>query len=262
MRLSSVWGAGVRLAGVAGLTVALLGFALGPVGAAAPPAAGDHAAAVASPDAHGAAGPQAAADAHGAAADAHGAAADAAHGDAAGSHGADAQGGGHGGGGLPQLNADTFPTQIFWLGVCFAVLYFLVAGVAMPRVIEVVETRESRIAHDIDRADELRADAEALAFQTDKVLAAARAAAQAAMAEALEEVEAFRRDRLLRLEKDMEARLAEAEGRIEAAKQEALVSLDGTAADLARDVALRVSGQDIAPDVASRAVHDVMGAVA
>ena len=52
---------------------------------------------------------------HGAADAAHGAA-DAAH------HAADAA---HGSGGMPQLDTTSYPSQIFWLAVSFAILFLV-----------------------------------------------------------------------------------------------------------------------------------------
>ena len=41
-----------------------------------------------------------------------------------------------GGGGLPQLDVSTFPTQVFWLFVSFALLYFVMSKVAIWRSCE------------------------------------------------------------------------------------------------------------------------------
>ena len=36
--------------------------------------------------------------------------------------------------GMPQFDLTRFPTQIFWLVVCFAVLYALMANLVLPRI--------------------------------------------------------------------------------------------------------------------------------
>lgn len=189
---------------------------------------------------------------------------DSSHG-ATAAHGAAAdQGVAHGGehakkGGLPQLDPGSFPTQLFWLGVCFTILYFLLAEVALPRVQEVVETRESRIAHDLDRADELRAEAATLAAETDKLFAEARTRAQTAVAKVLDEVDKFRHDKLVQLEQDMERRLAEGEARVQAAKKAALADISAGAADLASSVVTRVSGREIGAAQVATVVAELVG---
>ena len=57
---------------------------------------------------------------------------------------------------LPQLDVQTYASQIFWLVVSFIVLYFLVAKVAMPRISEVLEERQERIEDDLDKAETLK----------------------------------------------------------------------------------------------------------
>ena len=37
-------------------------------------------------------------------------------------------------GGLPQLEFDTYPSQVFWLVITFLILYFLCAKVFLPRL--------------------------------------------------------------------------------------------------------------------------------
>jgi len=80
-----------------------------------------------------------------------------------------------GGGGLPQLDARTYPSQIFWLIVSFALLYRLLKTKAIPRIADILETRQDRIGADLDRAARLRADAEAALKKHDSILAEAQA---------------------------------------------------------------------------------------
>ena len=54
--------------------------------------------------------------------------------------------------GLPQLDFSTYPTQVFWLVVSFAILYLLMSQVAIPRISEVLEGRQERFANDLDKA--------------------------------------------------------------------------------------------------------------
>ncbi len=198
-----------------------------------------------------------AADAHGTdphhGTDAHG---ETGHGD--GGHGDGAHGGDHSGG-MPQLNPESFPGQIFWLAVCFVTLYFLMSGVALPRVTEVIEIRESRIAHDIDRADELKNEAEALAVKTEAALAEARGQAQTLLRQVIEEVEAHRAQRLAQVEADVAARLSAAETRIDQARRDAIGRIGAAAEELTGELTARLTGQRPHPVNIANAVAAVTG---
>ena len=74
---------------------------------------------------------------------------------------------------MPQFDPSTFsrPGQLFWLVVSFAVLYWLVVKVAVPRVGGVLDQRARVIQEDIDRATALKADADAAAAAYEKAMA-------------------------------------------------------------------------------------------
>ena len=44
--------------------------------------------------------------------------------------------------GMPQLNTEYFASQIFWLVVSFIILYLVMAEYALPKIANVIETRE------------------------------------------------------------------------------------------------------------------------
>ena len=48
--------------------------------------------------------------------------------------------------GMPQLNTEYFASQIFWLVISFIILYIVMAKYALPKIANVIETREDIIA--------------------------------------------------------------------------------------------------------------------
>jgi len=183
---------------------------------------------------------------------------EAAHGEGGGegAHG-DGHGGGEHSGGLPQLDAKYFPTQLFWLALTFLLLYFLSAGAALPKIAEIIETRESRIAHDLDRADELKNEAARLARETEEILANARSRARAMVTKALEEADEDKVERLAQVETEIVRRLADAELRIQEEKMKALSDASSVAVDIAQSLAERLVGAKPDQSVTRQAVETV-----
>ena len=154
--------------------------------------------------------------------------------------------GGHGGGGgLPQLNPDTMPTQLFWLVVSFLTLYFMLFGVALPRVEEVLQARDNRISWDISKADELRNESNAILAATDRLLERTRGQAQEIIARTSGEGQLAAKMLMSRFELELNRRTKEAEGRVLAAKAVALSDLEKTVTDLAADMTARLAGIEI-----------------
>ncbi|MFZ5617509.1 MAG: ATP F0F1 synthase subunit B [Pseudomonadota bacterium] len=91
-------------------------------------------------------------------------------------------------GGLPQLDASTWSSQLFWLALTFGALYWLMSTYFLPRIGAALEERRDRIADDLDRASESRRLAEEAEAAFNRSLNEARAKAQAIAAETREEV--------------------------------------------------------------------------
>jgi F-type H+-transporting ATPase subunit b len=158
---------------------------------------------------------------------------------------------------MPQLDPSTYAGQIFWLVISFVVLYWVLVRLALPRVSEVLEARQRRIDDDLDRAAAARQEAEKALAAYDKRLAEGAAEAQALMRRAAEEMAA----EAARQHEALAARLAEegeaAEARIGAAKTAAVGNIGEVAAEVARSVARRLIGVEVAAKAAGAAVAAV-----
>jgi len=155
---------------------------------------------------------------------------------------------------MPQFDPQYFLPQLFWLAVLFAILYLLMSRVALPRVAEVLETRQDRIAHDLDRAEELKKQAEAALRAYEAAHAEARGKTQALLAEAAAQAQA----EAARRNEDVAARLARegeaAAGRIAQARAVAMAEVREVAAQLAVEAAQKVAGVQVGAAEARAAV--------
>jgi F-type H+-transporting ATPase subunit b len=159
--------------------------------------------------------------------------------------------------GMPQLNARTFPSQIFWLVIAFGTLYYLMRRKALPRVTEILEARQERIAGDLDRAARLREEAETAQRRHEEVVAQAQHKALDQLRAVQERVAAENVRRQAELEGDLSRRLAESEASINAARERALSEVENVAAEVAQAVVERLAGLH----VSEAEVRDTLGRV-
>ena len=82
---------------------------------------------------------------------------------------------------MPQLDPNVFSPQLVWLAISFAILYFLMAKVALPRVGRVLEERQERIEDNLETAEELKKQADTQAEAHEKALSGAREQALSAI---------------------------------------------------------------------------------
>ena len=168
-------------------------------------------------------------------------------------------GGGEGGGGLPQLDADTYPTQIFWLVVTFVILYLIMSKVALPRIAEVLEERQERIADDIETAERLRAEAASVQAEYEKALAEARGKAQDLFRETGVLIAKDHTDAETEAAKKLARKTKTAETRIAKQRAEALENLRTVASETAAAATAKLIGIEPSANDVSRAVEAVAG---
>ena len=163
---------------------------------------------------------------------------------------------------MPQFDPSVFPTQLFWLVVTFAVLYFALSRVALPRVAAVLEARQHKVDDDLDRAAASKQEAEAVLAEYEKALADGSAEAQNILRQSADAMaaEAAKRQAALaeKLAKDVKA----AEARILEAKKAAVGNISQVATEVAQAAARRLIDLDVdaaAADASVKAVLEAKG---
>jgi F-type H+-transporting ATPase subunit b len=159
---------------------------------------------------------------------------------------------------MPQLDLATFPQQLIWLAITFVALYLVMRAVGLPRVGAVIAARRARIDGDLEKAAQMRNEAEAVIAAYEKALAEARMQAQITLRETTEQLNAVSAERQRKVVEVLGRETAAAERRINEAKQQALGSLRDIAIEATRDAAQKLTG--VAID-AGRAGTAVDGAI-
>jgi F-type H+-transporting ATPase subunit b len=94
--------------------------------------------------------------------------------------------------GMPQLDFGNplLISQIVWMGIIFAILYYVLSTRLLPQVASVLATRAERIAADLDAAAASKAQADAAVAELMAATRQAREGAQAEIAAAVAEAKA------------------------------------------------------------------------
>jgi F-type H+-transporting ATPase subunit b len=158
---------------------------------------------------------------------------------------------------MPQFDFATFPSQIFWLIVCFAALYFLLGRSALPKIGAVLEARQRKIDDDLERATELEQKAKEALAAYEEQLAAARDEAQTAIRQASEEMAGEAEQQHQALAAKLAVDVKDAEARIADARKDALAHIQQVANEAARATTARLIGVDVGEGEAGAAVAAV-----
>ena len=143
---------------------------------------------------------------------------------------------------MPQFDPSSFPAQIFWLVVMFVSLYFVMVNHAIPRISEVLDERQRRIDSDLERAQQLKADADLAIARYERALAESRAQAHEVMKETADRLARQAEARNKELAQRLNDQIKAGEARIQAAKTQALTNIQQVAAEVAGATVAKLVG--------------------
>lgn len=161
---------------------------------------------------------------------------------------------------MPQIAqlAETWSSQFFWLAIFFGITFFLIGMGMVPKVMETVDKRDSKISEDLaaakaarDAADERE---EAWRVRENENREKARGLVNEAKADAAAKSEKT----IAAAQKRLDKKLGEAEIRIGEARNAALAEIEAVAADAAQDIVLRVAGIKVTGPAAAKAVKETL----
>ena len=158
---------------------------------------------------------------------------------------------------MPQMEFADYVPQIVWLVITFATLYFLMAKLALPRITDILETRQRRLDHDLELPETLRDEARAALADYESAIAAARGESELILAEAHERIHSEARQQLDALHARLEGEIAESAARIGHIMTQAMGELAVAASDAARTATERLIGFEVSEERARDAVDTV-----
>lgn len=148
------------------------------------------------------------------------------------------------GGSFPPFDSTTFPSQIFWLVICFVVLYVFLSRVGLPRISGIIEARKHKLTSDIDSAELLREEGKRAKESYEAELAKARQNAKSLANTARDEARAQAETERKKAENEIAQKMVEAESAINSKKAEVLSHLETIAADTAKEIHKALLGSD------------------
>jgi F-type H+-transporting ATPase subunit b len=143
---------------------------------------------------------------------------------------------------FPPFDPATFSNQLIWLAITFAILYFALSRVALPRIGGIIEARKARIEGDLREAERLRQETDKAVAAYESALAEARQNAQKIATETRDSIRADIDGKRKDVETGLATRMSEADARINASKNTALGSVDYIASETALALVKQLGG--------------------
>ncbi len=136
-------------------------------------------------------------------------------------------------GGLPQLDPTWFASQVFWLAIFFAILYFVFSKKTLPEISSVIENRKNHIQSNLEAAEKLTAEADQVHDEYHANLEKAQASAAEAVQKVDNEIKQKAADAFDDYRERSETEINAVEARILDAKAGAMNDMNAMAAEVA-----------------------------
>ena len=161
---------------------------------------------------------------------------------------------------MPQMEFADYMPQVVWLVITFATLYVLMANLALPRITDILETRQRHLEHDLELSEKLRDEAQTTLAEYDAAIVSARAETESLLAKARESIQTETQERIAELNGRLESEIRESDARIRHAMSQAMDELVVVAGNSARAAVERLAGIKVSDEQARVAVESVRNA--
>ena len=156
---------------------------------------------------------------------------------------------------LPEIN------ELIWGAISFAVLFALLAKVALPGLRQSMQARSDKIRSSLDEAERSRAEAQAILADYQRQLAEAKGEAGRIIDDARQTAESVKRDLMARAEAEAEEQRRRNAEQIAAERHRVMAELQGQVAVLAVEMAERVVEANLDRDASLRLIENYINTV-
>jgi F-type H+-transporting ATPase subunit b len=163
---------------------------------------------------------------------------------------------------MPQIDqvSTIYASQLFWLVVVFALIYFGIGRAMLPKIERVIEDRDAKIKGDLAAAEKARSEADAADDAYQAKLGASRGEAQAAAAKAKTDAAIAAEKRVKAADAEIAVKVDKAEAELQAQRDEAIAGVEAVAIEAAQEIVAKVSGLKVDKRAATKAVKTALGA--
>lgn len=146
---------------------------------------------------------------------------------------------------MPQLEISSYPSQLFWLIVCFFSLYIIMSQIIIPRIADIIEQRRKKIDNAIEKAQSMQKKAEAALDKYQKALAAATNEAEKSLNKTQEDLNKLISEKQAELEAELKTKIKAGEEEINKSKAAAIKEVKSMSEKLALDVVQKIGLKEI-----------------
>ena len=159
--------------------------------------------------------------------------------------------------GMPQLNPEFWPSQIFWLVLIFSSLYIIIWKIFLPKITNSIEDRKSKIVNDLDTAEKLKESAEKKLKEYNQIIENSKKEALKLIENAKIKLDKDIEINKKKINEDIEKELFSAEKEIKDLKKVSAISINKIAQEISSEMLKKIIGSEVNMSNVSAIVEDI-----
>jgi len=157
---------------------------------------------------------------------------------------------------MPQLDISTFLPQLFWLFICFGLLYLLLSKICIPQLDKIFAKRDSKISEDLAAAHKAKEEALKLKITYEKALAKAIQTKSEMLEQGAKELAKIAEDKLAELDKELAAMISNSEKKMSSFRKSAETDVEKIAKEAATLILNKLSNSDVKEKTIAEAIKN------
>lgn len=146
---------------------------------------------------------------------------------------------------MPQLDPTWYPSQLFWLCICFFTMLFVMGKIFTPQIADILEKRQRKIDDYLVKANQLQEQAEESLHKYQKALTQATQDANTAIELAHKELDEYINKKQEDLNKKLNEKIQQGEEKISEEKEKALKEVKNVSEELALKITQKIGLTEI-----------------
>ena len=148
-------------------------------------------------------------------------------------------------GGMPQLNPEFWPAQIFWLILIFSSLYIIIWKIFLPKISNSIENRKSRIVNDLNETEKLKQNAEIKFKEYNKIIEDSRKMARKIVEDSKKKLDRDIEEKKKKFNMEIDKELLVAEKEIKILKKSSILNINKIAVDVSSEMIKEIIKTDV-----------------
>jgi len=147
--------------------------------------------------------------------------------------------------GMPQLNVEFWPAQVFWLLLIFSSLYLIIWKIFLPKIIYSIENRKFKIVDDLNKAQKLKEMAENKLKEYNKIIEDSKKEAKKIIEDNKRKLDTDIENKKLKFDEEIEKELLLVEKEINSLKKDSVTNVNKIAVEISSEIIKKIMGTEL-----------------